>query len=516
MNPELAVYSPEEEFDKDQWDVRRIPGARMSIHTGRYWLKFDSIPLPFRSVVKQYLRLLITRYTHDHCRRQLAFLVTFFTFLMDVHPTWTTLRDLSRADAEHYLVMLKTHPSAKRPKRKDIQVYFAYYAFRQFLEYLERSEAPEAPRQLVRKLVWPEDVAPSTTYYTYTPDNSGIIKYIPENVLAQLDTHLHHLSPYTFPVVFVLRVSGWRIADVLNLRYDQCLEETSNGWWLCGDITKTRIRHHRVPISKEVASFIQTQQTLAQNQHSSQENPEHYLFPSPSPRRRGLPVAYCTVQHALNRLAYQYEIRDDQGAIFHFKTHAFRHTKAVELINNGMSLVLVQQWLAHVSPEMTLVYAKILDPTMRKAWEQAFAQGAVRLDAQGAPRFLARDQMGDDQTIEWEYLRHHLDAVRLPNGYCFKPKKADCPIQVTPCYTCHHFCTTPDFLPQMEHEEREMRELISLGERAGSVPWVERNTQKLGKLLPVLQVLREGHIHHPAGKTVREYTLEERSKRHGT
>ncbi len=221
-----------------------------------------------------------------------------------------------------------------------------------------------------------------------------------------------------------------------------------------------------------------------------------------------------TIKKALNRLAKKYEITDETGAIFHFKTHAFRHTKAVELINNGMNLFHVQKWMAHLSPEMTMVYAKLLDPTMRRAWEEAFAKGAVRIDTTGVPKSVDPQQLANENEIEWEHIRHNLDAVRLPNGYCFKPKKANCPTQDTPCYTCHHFCTTPDFLPQFEREEREMRELIQLGEKAGSDIWVERNTQKLSKLLPVIQVLRKGDLHHPAGKTIREYTPEERAKRH--
>jgi hypothetical protein len=206
-------------------------------------------------------------------------------------------------------------------------------------------------------------------------------------------------------------------------------------------------------------------------------------------------------------------MKGEAGHIFHFGTHAFRHSKAVELINAGMSLAHVQKWLAHLSPEMTLVYARILDTTMRKEWEQAFAKGAVRIDVQGHPQGVTAEQLGNEQEIEWEHIRSNLDAVRLADGYCFKAKKANCPTQDSPCYTCRHFCTTPDFLPQFEKQERELHELIELGERAGSEIWVERNTQKLNRVLPLMQVLRKGDLHHPAGKAIREYTPAERAKR---
>lgn len=156
-----------------------------------------------------------------------------------------------------------------------------------------------------------------------------------------------------------------------------------------------------------------------------------------------------SAQEALNCLAVTCEIKGDDGAIFHFKNHAFRHTKAVELINAGMSLIHVQKWLAHLTPEMTLAYAKLLDSTVRKEWEQAFAKGAVRIDIWGQPKIVSTEQLGSKQGIEWEHIRHNLDAVRLADGYCFKPKKANCPTQDSPCYTCHHFCTTPDFCPNL-------------------------------------------------------------------
>src|SRR5207249_11451625 len=99
------------------------------------------------------------------------------------------------------------------------------------------------------------------------------------------------------------------------------------------------------------------------------------------------PLVERNVSRALESLTRKYQIRDEAGDIFHFKLHAFRHSKAVELLNNGMSLVMVQQWMAHASPEMTLIYARILDETMRKAWEKAVHQGIVQF-TDGQPEFV--------------------------------------------------------------------------------------------------------------------------------
>ncbi len=498
----------EAEFAKDIWDVRRIPGARYAACRSEFYLNFTRLSPAFRPLVKRYMRLMIIKYTRDHCENKVRYLQIFFDFFSQRYPDTVHFQQLSRTDVEDYLIYLKT----QRGKSWTPGVMgYAISTLKQFLEYLEQTSSVEAPHLPVAKLVWQSDFGRRPDYY-----GGETVKYIPEGVLQQLDQHVQHLPPTYVPVVLLLRVSGWRIADILNLRYDTCLERTASGWWLCGDITKTNILNHKVPISDEIATLVSAQQLLVKEKHTDETNPLHYLFPSETKKRKGLPLQADYVRLLLNRLAEKYHITDDTGNIFHFKTHAFRHTKAVELINNGMNLFHVQKWMAHLSPEMTMVYAKLLDPTMRRAWEEAFAKGAVRIDRAGTPQKVSSEQLAQEQDIEWEHIRHNLDAVRLADGYCFKPKKANCPTQDSPCYTCHHFCTTPDFLPQFEKQERELRELIELGEKAGSEIWVERNLQKLNRVLPVIQVLRKGDLHHPAGKAMREYTPEERAKRNAS
>jgi integrase len=495
------------EFTKDIWDVRNMPGARYAAHRSDHLLNFTLVPAAFRPALKRYIRLMITHRSLSNCAKRISYVRLFLDFFVSRYPSASTLQQLSRGDIEDYLLYLKTSRSRYGKPNSNHQIWMAVNHLKYFLEYLERTSSPEAPLAAVGKLIWPDD-AGKKPLANYNEE-----KYIPETVLSQLEQHMHNLPPKYLSIVIILRASGWRIGDVLNLRYNTCLEHTSSGWWLCGDILKTEVMNHKVPLSDEIATIVQAQCDLVRERVSEEDNPEKYLFPSTQKRRKGRPVYDGYVRDVLNQLAASCEIKDDDGTIFHFKNHAFRHTKAVELINAGMSLVHVQKWLAHLTPEMTLAYAKLLDSTIRKEWEQAFAKGAVRIDAQGQPKVVSTDQLGSEQEIEWEHIRHNLDAVRLPNGYCFKPKKANCPTQDTPCYTCRHFCTTPDFLPQFEHEERELRELIVLGEKAGSEIWVDRNTQKLNRVLPVIQVLRRGELHHPAGKAMREYTPEERAKR---
>lgn len=60
-------------------------------------------------------------------------------------------------------------------------------------------------------------------------------------MLEQLEDHVEHLEPKYIPIVVLLRASSWRGSDILNLRYDNCLDRTAQGWWLCADIPKTDV-----------------------------------------------------------------------------------------------------------------------------------------------------------------------------------------------------------------------------------------------------------------------------------
>jgi integrase len=216
------------------------------------------------------------------------------------------------------------------------------------------------------------------------------VKYIPQPVLRQLDTHLQHLPAGYIPIVVLLRASGWRISDVLYLKWETCLEQDGDKFWLVGDIQKTRVLGHKIPITQEVAAVLLAQIAWVKQHYTAQENPKGWLFPASKRMRtsqrfvRGNPLGERGVRAALDQLVEKYQIRDERGELFRFGLHAFRHTKGVELLNNGMSLVMVQQWMAHASPEMTLVYAKMLDETMRTQWQKAVQHGLVQFN-EGRP-----------------------------------------------------------------------------------------------------------------------------------
>jgi len=490
-----AVYDTREEFEKDVWDLRKISGAKFTNTSSAYLLRFASIPLPFRALVKRYIKLRIARQiSHNHCWQEIRALQLFLCFLHQKHPTWQDLVTLSRKDMEEYLAWCRGQSEVAERQQA---VYL--YALRGFMQYIQLAEYPEAPEKPALLLLMKEDIPEEAR-----PEEESI-KYIPEDVLQQLETHLEHLTPAKYiPIIILLRASGWRISDVLNLRYDACLDRTDLGWYLCGDINKTRVLNHRIPITNEVAAVVQVVIEETRGKSTPENNPNHLLFVRFEERRQGRPPKGQSISTALNQLAKRHHIVDQQEQIFHFGNHAFRHTKAVELINNGMSLVHVQKWLAHYSPEMTLRYARILDATMREEWERVARQGLFRFDRSGKPAKVQLADIANEDLVEWEYIRTHLDAVRVPLGYCLKPLKLPCGSQLNPCLTCPYLCTTTAFLPEFERHMADTQSMIDRGQALGRTIWVEKNQSTFIRLESITRVLREGKTHHKLGKQWRE------------
>ncbi|HBH0620046.1 TPA: transposase, partial [Clostridioides difficile] len=120
------------------------------------------------------------------------------------------------------------------------------------METIEKLQFDEAPALPVNLLLFKEDIPRPIKR------SENDIKYIPEGILQQIEEKLEFLKPSKYiPIIVLLRATGWRISDILNLRYDNCLEQTAQGWYLCGDIKKTQVMNHRVPITKEVAEVME-------------------------------------------------------------------------------------------------------------------------------------------------------------------------------------------------------------------------------------------------------------------
>ena len=272
-------YDDREETAKDVWVLARIPGLKQSATGKRLYqtLDFRDIPKNYRKMVKQYVSRLIIRRSVSHCSDMLSYIRYFFRIFYKNGYGDGFLEALSRQDMEKYLLWV-----AADYADKNATVYSKAVSFiRHFLDYIQLAEYEQAPAKDVTKLLFDDDVPRRER----PEDTRNKIKYIPEPVKMQLDASVQELEPEEMrPVYILLRESGWRGTDILNLRYDNCLDylwsdrEKEYIPYLCGEITKTGIPVLKIPVRREVAEMVKELVCKVKEQSTAENNPEHYLF----------------------------------------------------------------------------------------------------------------------------------------------------------------------------------------------------------------------------------------------
>ena len=487
------VYSCERETSRDVWRPRRVPGAKLSATQMRTAtpIHFENIPEYYRESIKRYMNRLVVKRSWSHCTEMLRYIKTFFRLFYENGYEDGFLRDLSRLDIENYLTWIAEEYEGRNATYASKAVSF----IRQFLDYIQMAEYPQAPVKDIYRLIYDEDIPKRERL----EDTFEKIKYIPEPVLVQLDANVSEIEPEEMqPLYVLLRETGWRGADVLNLRYDTCLDYEWNKTegryipFLCGEITKTGIPLLKVPIRDEVAELVKELVKEAETKSTEYNNPHRYLFNTYEGLSSGLPYNKQAFSAAVQEMIERKDIRDADGEIYHFKAHSLRHTRASEYAEQGMPIGVIRRLLGHCSLQMTLHYAQYSEDIVYRKWKESTELGSLHLNvtAPGSEAVTLADE------IHYDKVNKGLDAVRVPFGVCFKPSKLACRTQLKHCLECANFCSSRENESEYREEIRRVGEQIALAKRLSRDDWVEKNTEYLQLLLAMLEKIKaEGVVH---------------------
>ena len=376
------IYDIGDETEKDLWRALRIPGARLSAVQKRAkpTLRFTDIPAFYKETVKRYLRRMVVKRSWSHCSEMLRYVRTFFRLFYENRYEDGFLRKLNRFDIEKYLEWIAEAYEDDNATYTSKAVSF----IREFLDYIQMAEYPEAPEKDVYRLIFDDDIPKRER----PEDTFEKIKYIPEPVRIQLDANVAAIEPEEMqPLYVLLRETGWRGTDVLDLRYDNCLdyvwdkEEGKYVPYLCGEITKTGIPLLKIPIREDVAEMIEGLKKEAAAKSTERNNPERYLFNTYEGIHTGLPYSKPAFARAVQDMIDWKGILNADGKPYHFKTHSLRHTRASEYAEQGMPIGVIQRMLGHCSLQMSLHYAKVSDNVLYKKWKETEALGILHLAA---------------------------------------------------------------------------------------------------------------------------------------
>ncbi len=227
-------------------------------------------------------------------------------------------------------------------------------------------------------------------------------------------------------------------APVAKLRYQQ---------------TKIDGAPDAVLVHDEVVAIVREQQQWAAARAAAICAPgttPKYLFLAAHMNRNGdRPYSDRTLRGLLTRLAARLGIRDDAGVLVDFnRTHRFRHTAATSLLNAGVPIHVVQRYMGHLTPAMTMRYAQTLAETAEAEFLRFRKLTADARPVQADPGDL----------YDMLQLNSRTDRV-LPNGWCMLPPRQSCD-RGNACLTCAKFATDATFLPELRVQKERTLTLI--------------------------------------------------------
>lgn len=460
-----------DQYPRDTWDLRLlgIPAGQPRL------MHFAGIPQPWlRQTAKRWCRWRLARgVTAETVARNAIGLAGFGQYLAARGGPETQPADLTRERIESWL--------ATGPLRDHIG------ALSVFLRDVHRHDwLPALP---VNAFVFNDDSP---------PPRPAKPRFISEHLMRQLEaeTNLDMFDGDDARLVTrILIACGLRLKDARRLPFDCLIRDNTGAPYLAWVNHKIRERVAFFPISETLARHIADQQQQVLDRYPAGCR---WLFPARKVNLDGSrPMPDISYRDYLNTWLRRIRLVDEHDRPTAVTPHQFRHTVATRLINADVPQHIVQQLLDHMSREMTAVYARLHNKTLRRHWENA-----TKVNADGQTAAIPADHPLADAA--WMRLSMVRAKVALPNGYCGAPVQTECEY-ANPCLDCRFFITTADFLDQHRRQRDETVKLIDDAQRSGLARIAERNRRTLGKLdaiIDALETTEPGQI--VAGGTVED------------
>ena len=176
---------------------------------------------------------------------------------------------------------------------------------------------------------------------------------------------------------------------------------------------------------------------------------------------------------------------DENGAPT-VSAHRFRHTVGTELAEGGAKIQTIMAILGHRSATMSLIYAHLSDPEIRRQYDEALAAGG-RIAGPAAAETLRRHDL-DEEAVHW--LQTNFLKTELELGHCLR-LPAEGPCECDLILTRSKFVTTSEYAPRLRARLVTEQELVDDARERGWEREVERHKATMRRLEQLLAELDE-------------------------
>lgn len=370
-------------------------------------------------------------------------LAIFGEFVCGHDPDLRSVADLDRQQhIEAFLAWTATRTSRRSHEaNRAVGPYVHAHAaitLRNFLEDITAWGWADAPRQ---RLVFDTDIPrqPETLPRALPPD----VDHALMAAAADLDDTFARVG------ITVLRHTGLRIGELLDLELEHLVDYGANGTWLRVPLGKLH-NERSVPVDDTALEALDewlTQRSRQRAQpHPRDGHLADFIFVE-----RGRRLGPTRIQQGLRDAVAATGLTGPDGQPLRVVAHQLRHTWATELANGGMSIQALMTLLGHRSPEMTIRYARLTSPTLKAAYDEAAGKIARRIPVAPAGRSKTPDR------VEW--LAAEMLKTRVAHGYCSRDLAAEACPYANICETCPNYVTATEFAPAVQAQLDDIRDL---------------------------------------------------------
>ena len=338
-------------------------------------------------------------------------------------------------------------------------------------------------------------------------DRDGPGRALPAHVVAQLDAQLdllraapgttggprhrglgalgEHAGQMAVLAYLLLKGTGRRVGEIASLHLD-CLDIDEHGRpVLVYDNHKAARMGRRLPLADTaLVEAIRAQQAWVASRFPQTPREQLWLLPRANKNTDGR--AHLTGHQILMWLrAWVTGVprldaagTGDDGEPIGFgrsgvHPHAFRHTYAQTLADQGVAPSVLRDLMDHRSLSTTLGYYSVGEARKRAAMELLSRH---TIDNRGT----ARPVTGPPSRAA--ELREELSWVAVPMGKCAEPANVRagggaCPIRYQ-CAGCPHFESDPSFLPELRGYADDLRREREAMLAAGAADWAAENVTR--------------------------------------
>lgn len=399
-------------------------------------------------------------------------LAIFGEFICGHDPELRSIAGLERRHIEAFLAWTATRAgrgSHDTTRRVGPHVHaHAAITVRGFLDDIWAWGWADTPK---RRLMFATDIPrqPESLPRALAPDIDAALM----DAVASLDDSFARIA------ITVLRHTGLRIGELLDLELDDLVDYGTNGTWLRVPLGKLN-NERSVPIDdvalESLDEWLAQRAPQRARPHPRDGHLADFMF-----TERGRRLGTARIQRGLRDAVIDAGLTGPDSQPLRVVAHQLRHTWATELANAGMSIQALMTLLGHRSPEMTIRYARLASPTLKVLYDQAAGKIARRIPVASVGRPATPDR------VEW--LAAEMLKTRVAHGYCSRDLAAEACPYANICETCPNYVTTADFAPAIEAQLEDIRRLRADAETRGWTSETARHQRVLTSLERHLQRL---------------------------